>query len=218
MKHTTRTRTIGLAALAVTASLSLAACGGDDDAAADDTTSSATPSESDSPSQEPTESEDAMTGAASQVFGPGCELVPTDGDGSFDGMATEPVATAASANPLLGTLVTAVKKAGLVDTLNSTPDITVFAPTDDAFAKIPEKDLKAVLNDKETLTAILTHHVVPGQLSPEDVAGTHDTLNNDQITVEGSDEDFTVEDAAVLCGNIPTANATVYVIDTVMMP
>ena len=78
-------------------------------------------------------------GAADQTFGPACDAVPADGDGSFDGMATEPVATAASANPLLSTLVTAVTKAGLVDTLNSADGITVFAPTNDAFAAIPPK-------------------------------------------------------------------------------
>jgi uncharacterized surface protein with fasciclin (FAS1) repeats len=135
-------------------------------------------------------------------------------------MATEPVATAASNNPLLGTLVDAVGQADLADTLNSAEDITVFAPTDDAFGKIPEADLTAVLSDQDQLTAILTHHVVPERLAPEDLAGEHETLNGDMVTVEGSGEEFTVgdEDAAVICGNIQTANATVYVVDTVLMP
>jgi uncharacterized surface protein with fasciclin (FAS1) repeats len=214
-----RTRTLGIAALALTASMSLAACGSEDtDSAAAEPTTSETPMESETPS--PSESETPMDGAMAQTVGQSCDAIPTDPSdpGSFDGMATEPVATAASANPLLTTLVTAVKKAGLVDTLNSADGITVFAPTDDAFAAIPPKDLKAVLKDKATLTAILTHHVVPGQLSPEDVAGEHETLNKDMITVEGSGDDFTAEGATVLCGNIPTANATVYVIDQVMMP
>ena len=133
-------------------------------------------------------------------------------------MADDPVATAASNNPLLTTLVAAVTEAGLVDTLNSADALTVFAPTDDAFAKIPEKDLNALLADKEALTTVLTHHVVAGELSPEDVAGEHETLAGDMITVEGSGEDFTAEGAAVVCGNVSTANATVYVIDSVMMP
>jgi len=199
-------------------SLSLAACGGNDDnnAAADsagDQSSSSMPEMTDTGSGEAAD-------AGAQTFGAGCKLVPQSGDGSFDGMATAPVATAASANPLLKTLVTAVGEAGLVDTLNSAEALTVFAPTDDAFAKIPKKDLNAVLADKLTLTTILTHHVVAGQLSPDQLAGDHETLAGDTITVEGSGEDFTVgkENAAVLCGNIPTANATVYVIDTVMMP
>lgn len=215
MKRTLSIRSASLAAMVLTASLGLAACGDD----AEPANTSPETSESPMDSEETMESEEPM-GAQAQTIGPACDAIPTDpaDPGSFDGMATEPVATAASANPLLTTLVSAVKKAGLVDTLNSADGITVFAPTDDAFAKIPAKDLDAVLADKKQLTAILTHHVVPGQLSPEDVAGEHETLNSDMITVEGSGEDFTAEGAAVLCGNIPTANATVYVIDTVMMP
>ena len=133
-------------------------------------------------------------------------------------MSTAPVATAASANPVLATLVTAVTKAGLVDTLNSAPELTVFAPANDAFGAIPKKDLNALLADKPALTKVLTHHVVEGKIAPEDLAGPHTTLAGDEITVEGSGEDFTVEDASVVCGNVQTANATVYVIDGVLMP
>ena len=86
--------------------------------------------------------------AMDKPFGPACSAVPKDGAGSFDGMAKDPVATAASNNPALSTLVTAVKQAGLVDTLNNAKDITVFAPTNDAFAKIPKADLDKVLADK----------------------------------------------------------------------
>ncbi|MCW2738746.1 fasciclin domain-containing protein [Nocardioides sp.] len=209
-----RTRTLGLAALALTASMSLAACGSESDAdTASEPTSSAstseTPMESESPSEEP---------MADGPFGPACAEVPTSGEGSVEGMADDPVATAASNNPLLKTLVAAVTEAGLVDTLNSAEDITVFAPTEEAFAKIPKKDLNALLADKAALTAVLTHHVVPGKLSPADVAGEHETLNKDMITVEGSGEDFTAEGATVVCGNVQTANATVYLIDSVMMP
>jgi uncharacterized surface protein with fasciclin (FAS1) repeats len=212
-----RTRTMGLAALALTASMGLAACGSesDTDSAAETTTSeSSEPTEE--PAEEPTESEEPM--AADAPFGAGCAGVPTEGEGSVEGMADDPVATAASNNPLLKTLVAAVGEAGLVDTLNSAEALTVFAPTDDAFAKIPKKDLNALLADKEALTTVLTHHVVGERLSPEDVAGEHETLAGDMITVEGSGEDFTAEGAAVVCGNVQTANATVYVIDSVMMP
>ena len=133
-------------------------------------------------------------------------------------MSTAPVATAASANPVLKTLVTAVGEADLVDTLNSAPEITVFAPANPAFDAIPKKDLNALLADKPALTKVLTHHVVEGKIAPEDVAGTHKTLAGDEITVEGSGEEFTVGDASVICGNVQTANATVYVIDGVLMP
>ena len=213
----------GLAALALTMSLGLAACGSDDsaaatDAPADQETSSAPMEESSSPAEE--ESSEAAMDPASQVFGPACDQVPADGDGSFQGMATAPVASAASANPLLSTLVTAVTEAGLVDTLNSADGITVFAPVNDAFAAIPPKTLKAVLKDKKTLTTILTHHVVAGQMTPDQLAGDHETLAGDMLTIAGSGEDFQIgaEKATVLCGNVPTANATVYIIDKVLMP
>lgn len=206
-------RTSTTAALMLALSVSLVACGEDDDnggsSSTDDTTQTT----------EAADSGDQMS-AGDQAFGPGCSAIPADGAGSFDGMATEPVATAASANPLLKTLVAAVGEAGLGDTLNSAPAITVFAPTDDAFAAIPKKALNSVLADKELLTQILTHHVVEGQLGPDEVTGTLTTLNGDELEVSGSGEELTVgdENAAVLCGNIPTANATVYVIDTVLMP
>lgn len=212
MKLNTLAKSTGLAAAALSLTFGLAACGSDSNTAATDspTTSAAAP----------TESSPAATDASADTFGPGCASIPTSGAGSFNGMATAPVASAASANPLLTTLVAAVTKAGLVDTLNSADALTVFAPTDDAFGKIPAKDLDAVLADKALLTKILTHHVIAGQLSPDELAGTHDTLAGDTLTVKGSGEEFTVagDNAAVLCGNIPTANATVYVIDTVLMP
>jgi uncharacterized surface protein with fasciclin (FAS1) repeats len=200
-------RTGAVAALSLTLGMGLAACGSSNDSSSDAKAGT-----------------DATTGAAaamdagSDTFGPGCKLIPKDGKGSFNGMATDPVATAASNNPLLKTLVTAVGKAGLVDTLNSADALTVFAPTDDAFAKIPSDTLNGILANKKQLTTILTHHVVAGKLSPDQLAGTHKTLAGDTITVEGSGSDFKVGDAQVLCGNIPTANATVYVIDTVLVP
>lgn len=203
-------RATGLAAcLALT--LSLAACGGSND---DDTT--AAPETSDAMTSAAPEASDSGPGA--QTFGPACSAIPKTGAGSFVGMSSEPVATAASANPLLKTLVSAVTAADLVDTLNSAEALTVFAPTDDAFAKLPKADLDAVLADKTKLTAILTHHVVAGQLDPSQVVGEHETLNKDSVTVEGDEDGMTVDGANVLCGNIPTSNATVYVIDTVLMP
>ena len=161
----------------------------------------------------------SASGPAAQAFGPACSAIPKSGAGSFNGMATEPVASAASANPLLKTLVAAVTEADLVDTLNSADALTVFAPTDEAFAKIPEADLNALLADKAKLTAVLTHHVVAGQLDPSEVVGEHETLAKDMVTVKGDESGMTVGKASkVLCGNIPTDNPTVYVIDTVMIP
>ncbi|MFZ3565703.1 fasciclin domain-containing protein [Streptomyces sp. BH097] len=160
------------------------------------------------------------TSTMSKPFGPGCSSVPKDGAGSFDGMAKDPVATAASNNPDLSTLVTAVKKAGLVDTLNNAENVTVFAPTNDAFAKIPKADLDKVLNDKAQLTKILTYHVVGQKLAPKDLEkGSFETLEKSKLTTAGSGESYKVNGSAnVVCGNVKTANANVYIIDSVLMP
>ncbi|MFI1990123.1 fasciclin domain-containing protein [Actinoplanes sp. NPDC020271] len=211
------TKLTALAAATVFA-ISLSACGSDsDDSSSGGTTAAAPTMTSAAPSMAPS------MGATDMVnFGPGCAAVPTDpaDAGSFEAMGKVPVATAASGNPLLSTLVTAVKKAGLVDSLNSADGVTVFAPTNDAFAKIPKADLDKVLADKKTLTSILTYHVVPGKLTPADLAGTHKTLQGDDLTVTGSGEDFKVgaDSASVICGNVQTANANVYIIDSVLMP
>ena len=212
--------------------LSLAACGSSSPSSSPTGSSSVTAPVSappapttDSPSAAPSASETATgtdtpsTGTAGATFGAGCSKIPTSGKGSFDGMSTDAVATAASNNPLLTTLVTAVKRAGLVDTLNNTQDITVFAPDDDAFKALGKTTLTKALANKGQLTKILTTHVVKGRLAPADLAGTHKTLSGSSITVTGSGDDFTVnKNARVVCGNIQTANATVYVIDHVLMP
>ncbi|MEU1020283.1 fasciclin domain-containing protein [Streptomyces sp. NPDC005900] len=195
--------------------LALTACSddGDSGSSSDASKSSAKEKKAD---ESPSEDMASMT----KPFGPACSAVPEGGKGSFDGMAKDPVATAASNNPELSTLVTAVKKAGLVDTLNSAEDITVFAPTNDAFAKIPKADLDKVLSDKAQLTKILTYHVVGQKLTPGDLAkGSYETLEKSKLTTAGSGESFKVNDSAkVVCGNVETSNATVHIIDTVLMP
>jgi uncharacterized surface protein with fasciclin (FAS1) repeats len=158
--------------------------------------------------------------AVSTDFGSGCASVPASGAGSFTGMATAPVATAASANPLLSTLVAAVKAAGLVDTLNSASNITVFAPDNAAFAKIPAATLDKLLKDKAELTKILTYHVAPARYTPTQLAsGTMiKTLEGATVTPALSNGMYAVNGADVVCGNVQTANATVYIINTVLMP
>jgi uncharacterized surface protein with fasciclin (FAS1) repeats len=212
-------RTAKLAGLAAALSLPLAltACSGAMTPAAP--ASSSAPMTS-APMTTPAMTPSMTAAAMGEPFGAACAAVPKDGKGSFDGMSQDPVATAASNNPLLSTLVTAVKKAGLVDTLNNAKDITVFAPTNDAFAKIDKATLNKVLADKKMLTAILTEHVVGQTLTPDKLAGDFDTLNPKQgVMVTGSGEDFMVNKTAkVLCGNVQTANATVYIIDTVLLP
>jgi uncharacterized surface protein with fasciclin (FAS1) repeats len=202
-------------AIAVVASLSLlvSACGSDEPT--DEETTAA-----------PTEE---TADAAANLVGPGCadyaKAVP-DGAGSVSGMAQDPVATAASNNPLLKTLTAAVsgklnKDVNLVDTLNG-GEFTVFAPVDEAFAKLPDETVKVLGTPEgaETLTSVLTYHVVSGQLGPDKVAGTHETVNGADVTVAGSGDSITVGEgkANVICGGVTTANATVYLIDSVLMP
>lgn len=215
----------GTAAAAVLAlSVTLAACGSEDEP--EDTAGDTTSQSPEEPADEPTEEE--TTDASAEVFGPACGEVPADGDGSFNGMVDDPVATAASANPLLQTLVAAVTAVdGLADTLNSQEALTVFAPFEGAFAEIPPEMLQGLLDeakqkaDKSTLYTVLANHVLPANNDPAAVVGEQDTLAGGTLTIEGDPESgMTVSDgtvtASVLCGNIPTANATVYVIDKVL--
>ncbi len=217
MKLNQLRRGAGIAATALALSLTLAACGDD----GDDGDKKASDSKDDT-------SEMTDEGAGAQTFGDGCAAVPTDGAGSFDGMVKDPVATAASNNPLLTTLVTAVGAVdGLGDTLNGAEALTVFAPYNDAFAEIPAADLTALLEggaadgQDSTLYKVLAHHVLGENDAADAVGGDKDTLAGDSLTIEGDAESgMTVTDgtvtANVLCGNIPTANATVYVIDKVL--
>jgi transforming growth factor-beta-induced protein len=224
----TRNRTIKLVAAVASLTLVAAACGSD----SDDSTPAATDAPVEAPmttepmddmTTEPMDEGDDMDGAALEPSGPLCEAVPADGEGSFEGMTDDPAATAASNNPALSTLVEAVTAAGLVDTLNSDGPFTIFAPANPAFEAIPAADLEAVLADQELLTSILTLHVIAGeQLSSEDLAGMESAP-----TVNGQDITFAVEDdgtlmvngqATVGCADVQTSNATVHIIDAVLMP
>ncbi|MBT2527962.1 fasciclin domain-containing protein [Streptomyces sp. ISL-99] len=212
--NTLRIRRVAVAVAAAAAlPLGLAACSDDPATSTSDAASTTAPEEGQS------QASDDIT-ATDKPFGSACASVPKEGAGSFEGMGKDPVATAASNNPALSTLVSAVKKAGLVDTLNNAQNITVFAPTNDAFAKIPEADLDKVLNDKVTLTKILTYHVVGQKLTPKQLeSGSFETLQKGTLTTSGSGESYEVNGTSnVVCGNVPTANATVYIVDTVLMP
>lgn len=186
----------------------------------------AAPSESSmAPQPSMSESAPAMDPAANLV-GSGCaayaEQVP-DGPGSVQGMSQDPVAVAASNNPLLKTLVAAVSgqlnpDVNLVDTLNGS-EFTVFAPVDEAFGKLDADTIEKLKTDSDMLTSILTYHVVPGQIEPDAIDGTHTTVNGADLTVTGSGDDIMVnDDAKVICGGVQTANATVYLIDSVLLP
>lgn len=208
-------RLLATSGLAACLALTAAAC------SSSPSSSASSPATSAPASSAPASSAPASSGATTASdFGPGCASVPKTGAGSFTGMSTAPVATAASANPVLSTLVTAVKKAGLVDTLNSASGITVFAPDNAAFAKIPAATLNQVLANKAELTKILTYHVVAGRYTPSQLAaGTPlKTLEGATVTPALMGSTYEVNSADVVCGNVQTANATVYIINTVLMP
>jgi uncharacterized surface protein with fasciclin (FAS1) repeats len=172
-------------------------------------------------------SEETMDPAFDDLVGAGCaayaEQVP-DGGGSIVGMSQDPVAVAASNNPLLTTLVAAVSgqlnaDVDLVDTLNGS-EFTVFAPVDEAFAKIDAATIEALKLPENAglLSSILTYHVVPGQILPSDIVGTQTTVQGGTVEVTGMGDSLMVNGANVICGGVHTANATVYLIDTVLMP
>jgi uncharacterized surface protein with fasciclin (FAS1) repeats len=215
-----KVRLVGLTMAVLAVTLLGAACGGDEPTANQGTE---TQSEAASPSAAPSETTPAEE--ASGMVGPGCaayaQQVPT-GEGSVEGMAKDPVAVAASNNPLLKTLVQAVSgqlnpKVNLVDTLNG-GEFTVFAPVDQAFAKIPASTIEGLKTDDKTLTSILTYHVVAGQIGPGQIAGEQKTVQGGTVSVTGSGDSLKVNDANVICGGVKTANATVYLIDSVLMP
>ncbi|WP_270353204.1 fasciclin domain-containing protein [Microbacterium testaceum] len=209
-------------ALVLGSAFALTACSGGTTSGGTAEEASTAPSMAASPSM----SASASMDPAANLVGPGCagyaEQVPS-GAGSVAGMAADPVAVAASNNPLLTTLTAAVSgqlnpNVNLVDTLNGS-EFTVFAPVDEAFAKIDSATIETLKTDSDLLTKILTYHVVPGQIAPDEIDGTHTTVEGQDVTVAGSGDSITVNETSnVICGGVQTANATVYLIDSVLMP
>lgn len=218
---TTLTRNLRLIALVALLGLVLAACGGDEAADPITTMPTTTTTTTATTTTEAMDDMD-MVDLTAINYGSACGAVPADGEGSFDGMADDPAATAASNNPVLSTLVTAVSEAGLVDTLNGDGPFTIFAPTNDAFAAIPAADLEAILADTDMLTSILTFHVVAGDSLDAQAladAGTVTTVNGAELAIATDGDTITINgSASVVCGNVQTANATVHIIDAVLVP
>ena len=197
----------------------LTSCSSDDDGASAAGASSSAPGSS---AATATASPSATVPAG--PIGPGCDVFAPAGPG---GVAGAPVGAAISTVPQLSTLTQAVLSANLVDVLNTRTDVTVLAPSNAAFDALGPEALPALLADVPRLTTVLTHHVVSGRLTPDQLVGEHTTLNGDSITVAGPAEaptltaDQTIAGAAaatVVCGDVPTANATVYVVDQVLTP
>lgn len=170
-----------------------------------------------------TDGDEGDGAAAAGPFGSACSEVPASGAGSFEGMMTEPIVTAASANPLLSSLVADIELAGLTDTLNTSANLTVFAPSNAAFEAAAAADpegMDAMMADPTgDFADLLAYHVVEGQLAPDELAGEHTSLQGSSLSVEGGGEEFTVNGSAeIVCGDIHTDNATVYIIDEVLHP
>ncbi|WNV75343.1 fasciclin domain-containing protein [Geodermatophilus sp. DSM 44513] len=202
-----------LAAAAVLA-LSLPGCGSDVPATAGSTPATAASAEAAPP---------APTGP----FGDGCPALPAEGPGSAAALAGAPAATAMATVPELGATTGAVRAAALSASLDATADLTVLAPVDAAFAAVPRAALDPLLADTPRLTALVTHHVIARRLTPGELAGTHTTLAGGQVTVDGAGDTYTIgadqtllgaADATVVCGNVATLNATVYLLDQVLTP
>lgn len=196
------TRTLLVAASIVSVALALTACSKSDPAPAPAATTTAA--------------------VATGPFGAACSAIPADVAAVA---STVPAADAAGKIPALSTLVSFVGAAGLGQTLNTTPNITIFAPTNDAFAKIDAATVAALQADPTgKLANILKYHVVASDITPDKLAGQFTTLNGAPITVAGSGQTFTVTTTTpgnvsnIVCGNVKTANARVYVIDTVLLP
>lgn len=127
----------------------------------------------------------------------------------------------AAANDDFSTLVAAVKAAGLVETLQGDGPFTVFAPTNEAFEKLPEGTVETLLKpeNKAKLTAVLTYHVAPGKVMAADVAtGEVKTVNGDTAMIKVDEGTVTIDSAQVIKTDIEASNGVIHVIDSVIMP
>ena len=224
-------KAFSLVALAGALTLAVAGCGGSDGTAGNAEPSTSTSSSSSSSmSSSPTESMTSSAASDTTPVGPGCAdyaaQVPS-GAGSVEGMSTANLTTAASNNPLLKTLTAAVSgqlnpQVNLVNTLDG-GEFTVFAPVDTAFEKVPADTLNTLKTPEgaPTLTKVLTYHVVQGKMTPQQLLDMKSvpTVEGQNVEIAGSADALTVNGSTnVICGNVQTSNATVYLIDSVLMP
>ncbi|WGD38750.1 fasciclin domain-containing protein [Streptomyces cathayae] len=151
----------------------------------------------------------------SGTFGPGCSALSQKADTSKDKLIE-----AAAAYPQLSQLVAAAARANLIGTLDGKPKVTIFAPNNQAFQKVPASQLDSLLSNQGQLKKVLTYHVVDKQITPNELPkGSFTTVEGSKLTTSGSGTDFKVNGKAnIVCGNIKAANATIYVIDTVLQP
>lgn len=216
-----------LAAVGALAGLTVAlgACGSEEEPAAGGGNEASAPSAPSEPEQSSVAPSGEGVTTTEDIFGPACNMVPTEGPGSAQGMVDDPVGTAASNNPLLTTLTQTVMASNLVDTLNDpTAQYTVFAPANTAFEELEASSpgiTDTLLAEPEgQLTTVLTYHVIPTRYNAQGLvdAGSVPSVQGGMVEITGTPDAPLVNGNEVLCGNIPTANATVFVIDSVLMP
>lgn len=203
-----RRSTLAAATTAVALVLALGACGsGGDD-------------EDPEGAEQETGEGSAGDGSAAGPFGPGCSDFPSEGEGSLDAMADQPFATAVAGSPVLGRLSDALKRAGLDGELDTAEGMTVFAPTNEAFDMYPDQEMDDLLDDPDSLAYLLNYHVVAGEVGSGELnGGVFDSLNGGQVRTSGSTGAYTVDDySPVVCADVRTANATVHVVDMLLMP
>lgn len=223
-----RTNLLRILGLVLALGLVTAACSSDDngDSASSDSTTATTQAGDSSDSTmgtDDTAAQDVDSTTICDTEGLVDAVESGPDQGTLAGMTDDPVGTAASSNPVLTTLVSAVTAADLVDTLNSAEALTVFAPTDCAFAEFDQETLQAAMDDPTgLLTTVLGFHVIPERLSSEDLAGMTEltTFTGETLPIEVDGDTITLNDggATVQVPDIETANATVYLIDSVMVP
>ncbi len=221
MQMNTLTRRSLVVTIAGLSAAGLAACSGGSSGASPTAAGTSTAAVTPKPA------ETAVDPDTATLSGPGCAAYTAEnpsGSGSVHSMALTPAATAASNNPLLKTLTAAVSgklnsKVQLTQTLNG-GQYTIFAPVDSAFAKLSAKKMASLKKSKNAvaLTKLLTYHVVVGQLDSKDVVGSQTTVEGGKVKVTGSAGKLKVNGANVICGGVRTANATIYLIDTVLTP
>jgi uncharacterized surface protein with fasciclin (FAS1) repeats len=206
---TARPRTITGGIITGVLALTAAACGS--------STPSTAPAATASPSHHAMASHHPM--AETARFGSDCGMVPATGMGSIHSMSMESAVTAASHNPLLTSLAKDIKAAGLTADLNSMHAITVFAPANTAFAKLPASEM-TMMHSRAELAKILKYHVVNGHITPAELASGKPLTTLEGATLKPAKMGavYEVNNADIICGNIHTANATVYIINKVLTP
>jgi len=212
-------RLIGVATVAFGVALAAAAC------SSSGTSASAaahthTPHPSSTPSHMAASGSPAAASGTAATIGSGCAKLPASGMGSVHGMASEPVATAISHNSQLTSFSKAITAAGLTKTLDSAKTITVFAPDNAALTALGSGNVKTLMGNKADLTKVIQYHVATTTVTPADLAAAKPLTTQLGLPVHPakSGDKYMVNNAEVVCGNIPTSNATLYIVNKVLIP